>query len=106
MKLRCFKPHQHLRKPPRQAGEASVRTPPRSSSLELISSDMTELWKPWVEVLQMLCHDAEHARKRTPRQLSEATWETGNDSACLTSTFISCFNYSNKLLGASSAQVA
>lgn len=33
---------------------------------KLISSDVTELWKPWAEVLQMLCHHAKHGRKRTP----------------------------------------
>lgn len=41
---------------------------------------MTELWKPWAKVLQMLCHHAKHGRKRTPRQLSDATWEIGDDA--------------------------
>lgn len=28
----------------------------------------------------MLCHNAKHGRKRTPRQLSDATWETSDDA--------------------------
>lgn len=28
----------------------------------------------------MLCHHAKHGRKRTPRQLSDATWENGDDA--------------------------
>lgn len=47
---------------------------------KLISSDMTELWKPWAEVLQMLCHHAKHGRKQTLRQLSDAAWEIGVDA--------------------------
>lgn len=46
----------------------------------LISSDVTELWKPWAEVLQMLCHHAKHGRKQMPRQLSGATWEISDDA--------------------------
>jgi len=41
---------------------------------------MTELRKPWVELLQMLCHNAERGKKQTPRQLSDATWGTGDDA--------------------------
>ena len=52
--------------------------PPLPLLLKLISSDVTELWKPWAEVLQMLCHHAKHGRKRTPRQLSDAAWEIGD----------------------------
>ncbi len=47
---------------------------------KLILPDVTELWKPWAEVLQMLCHHAKHGRKQTPRQLSDATWEIGDDA--------------------------
>lgn len=28
----------------------------------------------------MLCHHAKHGRKRTPRQLLDATWEIGGDA--------------------------
>lgn len=76
---------------------------------ELISSAVTDLWKPRAEVLQMICHHAKHGRKRAPRQLSDATWETGEEAAaaaaaaaaCVTAAFISPFNHGCKLLGAS-----
>lgn len=45
---------------------------------KLISSDVTERWEPRAEVLQMLCHNAEHGRQRAPRQLS-----TIQPSCCL-----------------------
>lgn len=47
---------------------------------KLILSDATELWKPWAEVLQMLCHHAKHGKKRMPRQLSDTTWEIADDA--------------------------
>lgn len=86
VQLLCFQPQQRL-KPPlaKQKRSLSYSCTSTTSSFtsplpKLISSDVTELWKPWVEVLQMLCHHAKHGRKRTPRQLSDAAWETGVDA--------------------------
>lgn len=49
-----------------------------TSLWKLISSDMTKLWKPWAEVLQMLCHHTKHGRRQTPRQRWDAAWEIGD----------------------------
>ena len=35
----------------------------------------------------MLCHRTKHGRKRTPRQLSDATWEMGDDAVPRNSMF-------------------
>lgn len=72
---------------------------PASFLWKLISSDMTELWKPREEVLQKLCHNPEHGRKLTPRQVLDAARETSDDClavACLTLPFMFYFNYSTK----------
>lgn len=78
---------------------------------KLISSDVTELWKPWAEVLQMLCHHAKHGRKRTPStalgcDLGKSATRLCLAAVCLTSAFISHFNYTGKLFCAYPVQLA